>query len=214
MLEGAWQSPLAAPDRRSLMGISSFLEHGDLLRSLFFYFDCSSLRRSLSLKVQLQPNLSLLSRTLYYPQLSRRKPFSPMSLRSTPITVYANSFEKSEISTQVYYQIHGKCLIAFLGSQLSHLFNSWFVDSPVLFFQEYMYPFFFVIEFRPKVEDVHRRRRLIHHLQNVVAPDVFDRRIVYDGDSIAYSPGRLPLTCRGWQRKCILINSSHSHSLA
>lgn len=58
-----------------------------------------------------------------------------------------------------------------------------------------MYPFFFfffVIEFRPKVEDVHRRRRLIHHLQNLVAPDVFDRRIVYDGDSIAYSPGRLP----------------------
>jgi hypothetical protein len=52
--------------------------------------------------------------------------------------------------------------------------------------------FFFLIEFRPKAEEVHRRRLLIHHLQNVVAPEVFHRRLVYDGDSIAYSPGRLP----------------------
>jgi hypothetical protein len=34
----------------------------------------------------------------------------------------------------------------------------------------------------------------MQHLQNVVAPNIFDPRIVYDGRALAYSPGRpLPL---------------------
>ena len=38
------------------------------------------------------------------------------------------------------------------------------------------------------------RIQLIQHLQNVVAPNIFHPRIVYDGRALAYSPGRpLPL---------------------
>jgi N-terminal domain of argonaute len=115
-----------------------------------------------------------------------------MSLVSSPITVYANSFEISKIPTQVYYQIHGEhSSSGFTFVSFSYLFNSWFVDSPFCFFERER-TFFLLIEFKPKVEEVHRRRELIHHLQNVVAPDFFNRRIVYDGDSIAYFPGRLP----------------------
>ena len=82
-----------------------------------------------------------------------------------------------------------------LGSHLyrSHIFSTVGSSTARTVSSSVKEPFFFLlIEFKPKVKEVHRRRELIHHLQNVVAPDLFNRRIVYDGDSIAYSPGRLP----------------------
>jgi eukaryotic translation initiation factor 2C len=40
------------------------------------------------------------------------------------------------------------------------------------------------------VKNVDRRIKYIQHLQNVVAPNIFNPRVVYDGRALAYSPGR------------------------
>jgi len=50
------------------------------------------------------------------------------------------------------------------------------------------------VVFKPELKNADRRIQFLQHLQNVVAPDIFNPRIVYDGRAIAYSPGRaLPL---------------------
>ena len=50
------------------------------------------------------------------------------------------------------------------------------------------------IVFIPELKNGDRRIKFLQHLQNVVAPNLFNPRIVYDGRALAYSPGRvLPL---------------------
>ena len=50
------------------------------------------------------------------------------------------------------------------------------------------------IVFIPELKNADRRIQFLQHLQNVVAPNVFNPRVVYDGRALAYSPGRvLPL---------------------
>jgi eukaryotic translation initiation factor 2C len=46
------------------------------------------------------------------------------------------------------------------------------------------------VVFIPEVWKVEKRIQLIQHLQNVVAPNIFNPRVVYDGRALAYSPGR------------------------
>ena len=51
----------------------------------------------------------------------------------------------------------------------------------------------------------------MQHLQNVVAPNVFDPRVVYDGRALAYSPGRaLPLAGGTGETVSLLIFSLHN----
>jgi eukaryotic translation initiation factor 2C len=46
----------------------------------------------------------------------------------------------------------------------------------------------------PELRNGDGRIRFIQHLQNTVAPRIFNPRVVYDGRALAYSPGRaLPL---------------------
>ncbi|KAF8968250.1 ribonuclease H-like domain-containing protein [Flammula alnicola] len=47
--------------------------------------------------------------------------------------------------------------------------------------------------FNPTVDQRNKKIQLVHHLQNVVAPQIFNPRLVYDGQAIAYSPGQLNL---------------------
>ena len=50
------------------------------------------------------------------------------------------------------------------------------------------------IVFIPELKNTDRRIQFIQHLQNVVAPNLFNPRVVYDGRALAYSPGKaLPL---------------------
>jgi len=51
-----------------------------------------------------------------------------------------------------------------------------------------------LLVFNPELKNGDRPVQLVQHLQNIVAPDIFHPRIVYDGRALAYSPGRpLPL---------------------
>lgn len=49
--------------------------------------------------------------------------------------------------------------------------------------------------FIPELKNGDGRTQLLQHLQNVVAPNIFGPRIVYEGRALAYSAGRpLPFT--------------------
>jgi hypothetical protein len=53
---------------------------------------------------------------------------------------------------------------------------------------------FHLAVFIPELKNGDRRIQFVQHLQNVVAPNIFHPRIVYDGRALAYLPGRpLPL---------------------
>ena len=53
-----------------------------------------------------------------------------------------------------------------------------------------------LLVFNPEIKNGDRRIQFVQHLQNVVAPNIFHPRIVYDGRALAYSPGR-PLHLAG-----------------
>ncbi|KAF8970924.1 hypothetical protein BDZ97DRAFT_1409273 [Flammula alnicola] len=53
--------------------------------------------------------------------------------------------------------------------------------------------FMYDVVFNPPVDQRNKKIQLVHHLQNVVAPQIFNPRLVYDGQAIAYSPGQLNL---------------------
>lgn len=52
---------------------------------------------------------------------------------------------------------------------------------------------FFTAVFSPPVKQRQKRNRLFHHLQTTVRPETFHPRLVYDGNAVAYSPGRMDL---------------------
>ena len=53
-----------------------------------------------------------------------------------------------------------------------------------------------LLVFNPEIKNGDRRIQFVQHLQNVVAPNIFHPRIVYDGRALAYSPDR-PLHLAG-----------------
>ncbi|KAF8811942.1 argonaute-like protein [Phlegmacium glaucopus] len=65
------------------------------------------------------------------------------------------------------------------------------------------------VVFIPELKNSDRRIQFIQHLQNVVAPNVFNPRVVYDGRALAYSPGRvLPLAGGTGETFSINLNSN------
>ena len=50
-----------------------------------------------------------------------------------------------------------------------------------------------LVVFSPPVKEGPKRKQLFHHLQNTVKPAMFNPRLVYDGNAIAFSPGRANL---------------------
>jgi eukaryotic translation initiation factor 2C len=71
-------------------------------------------------------------------------------------------------------------------------------------------PYFqYDVVFSPELKNGDRRIQFIQHLQNVVAPNIFHPRIVYDGRALAYSPGRpLPLAGGTGETFSIHMNSN------
>jgi hypothetical protein len=47
-----------------------------------------------------------------------------------------------------------------------------------------------IVVFIPKLKNGNRRIHFMQHMQNVVAPNIFYPRIVYDARALAYSLGR------------------------
>jgi eukaryotic translation initiation factor 2C len=65
------------------------------------------------------------------------------------------------------------------------------------------------VVFIPELKNADRRIQYIQHLQNVVAPNIFNPRVVYDGRALAYSPGRtLPLAGGTGETFSIHMNSN------
>lgn len=65
------------------------------------------------------------------------------------------------------------------------------------------------VVFVPELKNADRRIQFIQHLQNVVAPNQFNPRVVYDGRALAYSPGKaLPLAGGTGESFSINLNSN------
>jgi len=77
-----------------------------------------------------------------------------------------------------------------LGSTTTTIFANSFTIVKLPSKVYYQYDVVFI----PELKNGDRRIQFLQHLQNVVAPNIFNPRIVYDGRALAYSPGRaLPL---------------------
>lgn len=51
--------------------------------------------------------------------------------------------------------------------------------------------------FKPEIKSPERRQRLVYKLQTETAPDIFNPRVVYDGNILLYAPRELRLPDEG-----------------
>ena len=140
-----------------------------------------------------------------------------MSLGSIATSIFANSFTVVKLPSKPYFQYDGEfctfqCHRLIVPERVMIQWVSSFVFTlrfPV--FDCYVAT---LLVFNPEMKNGDRRIQLIQHLQNVVAPNIFHPRIVYDGRALAYSPGRpLPLAGGTGETVSLLFYSTAQSNL-